>query len=210
MPYKRIKLKDIKQSHSVEFKKSERKKFKQNFLSEGYKPKKGTIIVALNNKIVNGNHRYKLLIEKYGEEHKIIVYKTNIPNFFHKIFSFIIIIILLPFYHNMGYKRIKLKKIKQSHCVDFRNKDRKDFVNKFLNEGYIPRKGLITVGLDNKIINGNHRYCLLLQKYGEEHTIVVKKNNSLYDVGSAITSVIAILILPFTPIYYGIKYFLKK
>jgi hypothetical protein len=110
----------------------------------------------------------------------------------------------------MGYKRIKLKKIKQSHCVDFVDKDRKDFANKFLNEGYISRKGLITVGLDNKIINGNHRYCLLLQKYGEEHVIVVKTSNSIYDVSRAITIVIAILILPFAPIYYGIKYFLKK
>jgi hypothetical protein len=110
----------------------------------------------------------------------------------------------------MVYKRIKLKDIKQSHCVDFINLDRKDFINKFLNEGYIPKKGLITVGLDNKIINGNHRYCLLLQKYGEEHTIVVKKINSIYDVDYVITTIIAILILPFTPIYYGIKYFLKK
>ena len=210
MGYKRVKLKDIKRSHGVSFKKNERKLFKKSFLEEGYKPRKGVITVGLNNKIIDGNHRYTILLEKYGPEHYVIVKKTIMPYFLYAIFSFIIIIILLPFYHNMGYKRIKLKKIKQSHCVDFRNKDRKDFANKFLNEGYIPRKGLITVGLDNKIINGNHRYCLLLQKYGEEHTIVVKKSNSLYDVGSAITSVIAILILPFTPIYYGIKYFLKK
>jgi hypothetical protein len=45
----------------------------------------------------------------------------------------------------MVYKRIKLKDIKQSHCVDFIDLDRKDFINKFLNEGYIPKKGLITV-----------------------------------------------------------------
>jgi hypothetical protein len=51
---------------------------------------------------------------------------------------------------------------------------------------------------------------LLLQKYGEEHTIVVKKINSIYDVDYVITTIIVILILPFAPIYYGIKYFLKK
>jgi hypothetical protein len=209
MGYKRVKLKDLNRGHSVNFKKNERKLFKKSFLEEGYKPRKGIITVGLNNKIIDGNHRYTILLEKYGPEYNIIVKKTITPYPLYVIVSFILII-LLPFYHNMGYKRIKLKKIKQSHCIDFRNKDRKDFANKFLNEGYIPRKGLITVGLDNKIINGNHRYCLLLQKYGQEHIIVVKKNNSLYDVGSAITTIIAIIILPFAPIYYGIKYFLKK
>jgi hypothetical protein len=209
MGYKRIKLKDLKKSHEVSFKKNKRRLFKKSFLEEGYKPRKGIITVDLNNKIIDGNHRYTILLEKYGPEYNIIVKKTITPYPLHVIVSFILII-LLPFYLNMGYKRIKLKKIKQSHCVDFINKDRKDFENKFLNEGYIPRKGLITVGLDNKIVNGNHRYCLLLQKYGQEHTIVVKKSNSFYDVGFAITTIITILILPFAAIYYGIKYFLKK
>ena len=204
MPYKRIKLKDIKQSHSVEFKKSERKKFKQNFLSEGYKPKKGTIIVALNNKIVNGNHRYKLLIEKYGEEHKIIVYKTNIPNFFHKIFSILVLIVFYPF-NIIKFKRLKLKEIKQSKCVDFTNEKRKKFGVNFLKEGYKPRLGMISVGLDNKIINGNHRYCLLLQKYGENHTIIVQKTTSFYDLNEFITRIFIILALPFALIYYALK-----
>ena len=76
----------------------------------------------------------------------------------------------------MRFKRIELKKIKQSHCVTLETTERKIFEDEFLKEGYKPRKGIITVGFDNKILNGNNRYCLLLQKFGGDYKIIVKKN----------------------------------
>lgn len=204
MKYKRIKLKDIKQSHSVEFKKNERKQFAKNFLSEGYKPKKSTIIVGFNNKIIDGNHRYTLLIKNYGGEHTVVVKKTYMPYPLH-VASSIIVISLLFLFHISHFKRLKLKQIKQSRCIDFTDERRKKFGIKFLTEGYIPRKGLISVGLDNKILNGNHRYCLLLQKYGENHMIIVRKVISFYDLNEFITRIFIILILPFALIYYALK-----
>lgn len=204
MPYKRIKLKDIKQSHRVKFETNERKKFKKNFLDEGYKPRKGVIVIGLNNKILNGNHRYKLLLEKNGGEHKIIVEKYYLPYILTALFSFIVLSLLFPF-HIVKYKKLKLYQIKQSHCVDFTNEKRKKFATNFMTEGYKPRKGMIAVGLDNKIINGNHRYCLLLQKYGENHSIVVRKISSFYDLNEFITRIFIILALPFALIYYALK-----
>jgi len=204
MPYKRIKLKDIKQSHGVKFETNERRKFKKNFLDEGYKPRKGVIVIGLNNKILNGNHRYKLLLEKNGGEHTIIVEKYYLPYILTALFSLTVLSLLFPF-HIVKYKKLKLKEIKQSHCVDFINKKRKKFAINFLTEGYQPRKGMIAVGLDNKIINGNHRYCLLLQKYGENHSIVVRKISSFYDLNEFITIIFIILALPFALIYYALK-----
>lgn len=204
MSYKRIKLKDIKQSHSVEFKTNEKKLFAKNFISEGYKPKKGIIVIGFNNKIIDGNHRYTLLIDKYGGEHTIIVNKTCMIYLLHILLSIILVSLLFLFYI-VRFKRLKLKQITQSKCVDFTDEKRKKFGKDFLSEGYKPRKGMISVGLDNKILNGNHRYCLLLQKYGENYTIVVKKISSFYDLNEFVTRIFITIALPFALIYHALK-----
>lgn len=40
---------------------------------ESYNPRKGVIKISKKNKIFDGNHRYHILIEHYGGEHKVIV-----------------------------------------------------------------------------------------------------------------------------------------
>ena len=104
----------------------------------------------------------------------------------------------------MGYKRIKLKDIKQSNCVDYKS-SRKKLSETFISEGYNPRIGFISVGLDNKILNGNHRYCLLLKKYGGEHIIIVRKKMITYGVINFITTLVFFILLPIIFPYYMIK-----
>ena len=52
----------------------------------------------------------------------------------------------------MKYKKIKLKDIKQSNCVKYTT-SRKELSETFISQGYDTKKGIITIGLDNKIIN---------------------------------------------------------
>jgi hypothetical protein len=75
----------------------------------------------------------------------------------------------------MAQEKIKLKDIEQTNCVSYERKDRKKLRKTFLKEGYNIKKDIIRISIDNKILNGNHRYCLLLKKYGEEREIVVDK-----------------------------------
>ena len=75
----------------------------------------------------------------------------------------------------MAHEKIKLKDIEQTNCVSYERKDRKKLRKTFLKEGYNIKKDIIRISIDNKILNGNHRYCLLLKKYGEEREIVVDK-----------------------------------
>lgn len=135
-------------------------------------------------------------------------YKKRLLGFLLKIIK-LIEFLIYPFSSSWKYKRMKLKNIKQSHCVIFEDEEKRDLVKKISEEGYNPRKGLIAVGLDNKITNGNHRYCLLLEKYGEEHTIIVRKNYTLYDIVYTQITIITILILPFYLPYYFIKNYKK-
>lgn len=109
----------------------------------------------------------------------------------------------------MAHKKIKLKDIKQSNCVLY-EKSRKELRDTFIKEGYDIKKGTIKIGSDNKIINGNHRYCLLLEKYGEEHEIVVDKIFITYGIINIITTIIAILLLPIVFPYYQIKDYYKN
>ena len=75
----------------------------------------------------------------------------------------------------MAQEKIKLKDIEQTNCVSYERKDRKKLRKTFLKEGYNIKKDIIRISIDNKILNGNHRYCLLLKKYGEEREIVVRR-----------------------------------
>jgi hypothetical protein len=109
----------------------------------------------------------------------------------------------------MAHKKIKLKDIKQSNCVLY-EKSRKELRDTFIKEGYDIKKETIKIGADNKIINGNHRYCLLLEEYGEEHEIVVDKIFITYGIINIITTTISILLLPIIFPYYLIKDYYKN
>jgi hypothetical protein len=104
----------------------------------------------------------------------------------------------------MSYVRIKLKDIKQSNCVEYIKK-RKELEDNFILQGYDVRKDSIIVGSDNKIINGNHRYCLLLEEYGENHTIIVRKKIITYDIIKFIFIILFIIFFPFFIAHQQIK-----
>ena len=109
----------------------------------------------------------------------------------------------------MKYKKIKLKDIKQSNCVKYTT-SRKELSETFISQGYDAKKGIITIGLDNKIINGNHRYCLLLQEYGGDHKIEVKQRFITYNIFKFFYIISIIIIFPFFTVYQDIKKIIKK
>ena len=104
----------------------------------------------------------------------------------------------------MSYIRIKLKDLKQSNCVEYDGK-KKNLADMFISQGYDVRKGAITVGLDNKIINGNHRQCLLLEEYGGEHVVVVKKKFITYNILKFTFIVLFVIFFPFFIVHQQIK-----
>ncbi len=109
----------------------------------------------------------------------------------------------------MAHKKVKLKDIKQTNCVSY-EKSRKQLRHTFIQERYDIKKGIIRVGVDNKIINGNHRYCLLLEEYGGEYEIMVDKILITYGVINMIMTIISILLLPIIFPYYQIKDYYKN
>lgn len=46
-----------------------------------------------------------------------------------------------------------------------------DLKNDINESGYDPAKGIIVLDDDNVLIDGQHRCCLLLKKYGEDYTV---------------------------------------
>jgi hypothetical protein len=84
----------------------------------------------------------------------------------------------------MGFislKRVKLKDIVHPGKLFWSN-SQKNLKSK-IEDGYNPRKGMISISVSNKIFDGKHRFTILLDKYGPEHTIIVRKiffSRSLY------------------------------
>ena len=109
----------------------------------------------------------------------------------------------------MRYKIIKLKDIKQSNCVKY-TKSRKELSENFISEGYDVKKGIIIIDINNKILNGNHRYCLLLQEYGGDHKIEVKQRFITYNIFKFFYIISIVIIFPFFTVYQDIKKIIKK
>lgn len=77
--------------------------------------------------------------------------------------------------------KVKLKDLKKVNGVKWTNKQL-DMKVDILN-GYDSNKGIITISKDYKILDGNHRYLILIEHYGGEHEIEVKQkrfNRSFY------------------------------
>jgi len=78
---------------------------------------------------------------------------------------------------------IKLKDIQFPYCIDWYEHHvlmSKEIIN---NEGRLKKP--IVISKDYKIIDGNHRYCVLLEEFGEEFDTEVIKipiNKKIYDV----------------------------
>lgn len=81
---------------------------------------------------------------------------------------------------------------------------------------YDERLSLIWVCKFNKIIDGHHRYAILLNKFGGEHEIVVKKFNvSQKTYLTIVTSLIVLSLLILSPLYiinehFNFKKWLRK
>lgn len=71
--------------------------------------------------------------------------------------------------------KIKLGDITPPKCIGWNDYQISLIDDIVLNYDY--KKSAIKISKDNKIIDGKHRYCILLEVYGEEHEIVVKKLN---------------------------------
>lgn len=68
---------------------------------------------------------------------------------------------------------IKLKNIRKPLNVSW-NKSQLDMVDEII-KSYDVKKGYIKISSDNKLLDGNHRYLILLNHYGGEHEIIVKQ-----------------------------------
>lgn len=87
---KRIKLKDIVYPTYVEW--SDKQLGLVPEIENNYDPRKGMISISFTNRIFDGRHRFLILYNKFGEEHKIIVRKI----FFSKRIYNTIIWLLIP------------------------------------------------------------------------------------------------------------------
>lgn len=64
----------------------------------GYNPKKSKIIINDDNKLIDGRHRYEILLELYGSNQELEVKKINSKNYFIKIANIVIVyFIMMPY-----------------------------------------------------------------------------------------------------------------
>lgn len=98
-------------------------------------------------------------------------------------------------------KRVKLKDIEIPSYVEW-SKEQIGMTQEIENN-YDPRKGLISISLTNKIFDGRHRFLILLNKFGGEHKIIVRK---IYFSGRIYFTIIWLLIPILLPISFIIKY----
>lgn len=76
----------------------------------------------------------------------------------------------------MKNENIKLKNIK---CCQTIIENKKNILKKnILINGFDYKKSFIIISKYNEIINGHHRYCALLEIFGPEHEIIVKKKKT--------------------------------
>jgi len=91
---RRVKLKDLKPCGKVKWT-SKQLAMKSEIISS-YSARKGVITISKDNEILDGNHRYYILIEHYGGEHEIIVKKKQFGRTYYKVRGAIIFLILSP------------------------------------------------------------------------------------------------------------------
>jgi hypothetical protein len=70
-------------------------------------------------------------------------------------------------------KRTKLKDIVHPGRIEWTKKQLKLIPE--IENNYDPKKGIITLSITNRIFDGRHRFTILYNKYGGEHTIITKK-----------------------------------
>ncbi len=97
------------------------------------------------------------------------------------------------------YTRVKLKDLTPNKRIDWSEEQlaMKDEIV----DNYDPRIKPILISSDDGVCDGNHRYSILLEHYGGEHTIIVKKgrfSKRAYTIFSVVfISILALIGLPF-------------
>jgi hypothetical protein len=105
------------------------------------------------------------------------------------------------------YIRVKLKDITPNSVIDW-SQEQLDMKSEIINN-YDPRIKPILVSKDNRVCDGNHRYTILMNHYGGEHIIIVKKarfSRRAYAIFTFVfTGVLTLIGLPFYLFAQGIK-----
>jgi len=91
---KRIKLKELKPRPNLKWTK-EQLAMKPEII-QSYNPRIGIIVITKDNKILDGNHRYHILIEHYGGEHEVIVKQRRFKRRYYVLRAWFRLIILSP------------------------------------------------------------------------------------------------------------------
>jgi 8-oxo-dGTP pyrophosphatase MutT (NUDIX family) len=105
----RVKLKELVPRANINW--SNKQKLMAERMSIDYNENISTIWISKYNEIVDGNHRYTVLFQKFGGEHEINVVRFNISRTFYNRICLlllpIILIIVWPIYALTQRKRIK-------------------------------------------------------------------------------------------------------
>ena len=105
----RVKLKELLPISNINW--SNKQKLMAERISVDYNENISTIWVSKHNEIVDGNHRYTVLFQKFGGEHEINVVRLNISRTFYNTICLlllpIMLIIVWPIYVLTQRKRIK-------------------------------------------------------------------------------------------------------
>ena len=98
---------------------------------------------------------------------------------------------------------VKLKELKPRKNITWTKKQIEMSSN--VASFYDTKKGIISISKDNEVLDGNHRYLILLKHYGGEHEIEVKKKRFGRKVYTLQTLLLVLIFLPiFIP--YAIIY----
>jgi hypothetical protein len=96
----RVKLKDIIPNTIIDW--SEEQLAMKSEIIDNYNPQIKPILISSDDRVCDGNHRYTILMEHYGGEHRIIVKKGRYSIRAYTVFTFLftgmIVLIGLPFY----------------------------------------------------------------------------------------------------------------
>lgn len=91
-----VKLKDLKarQERKLEWSKKQLKMVES--VIESYDTNKGIIKVSKYNEVLDGNHRYWILKNHYGEDHEILVRQRRFSRRFYILISLLLFIPISP------------------------------------------------------------------------------------------------------------------
>ncbi len=106
------------------------------------------------------------------------------------------------------YVRVKLSELKPNRYVDW-SKEQLDMKQEII-DNYSPRIKPITISSDYEVCDGNHRYRILLEHYGNDHKIIVIKRRYTKRMYTYAGFLFGIILLPLFIIYQLVNLIVKK